>query len=274
MRTISTRKTPAAGVSARKNWCDRASRKPIGSSSSKTPVDGLVWWSTTKVAMFDRTGQVSGIAGISRDITALKNSEDMLREQAERNRMILETANDAFIGMDADGTITAWNPQAELTFGWTAAEVMGRPLSDVLIASGFHDAHAQGMEYFLNGVPGSPVNRAIELVALHRDGHEIPVEATIWPVRVGGACSFNAFVRDISERRRAEEARKKEATLVQLLQAVTVAANRSSTIEHTAQICLDRICAYTGWPVGHVYLWAKELGRGADFAGNLAGRGR
>ncbi len=84
------------------------------------------------------------------------------------------------------------------------------------------------------------------------------MEATVWPVRVGGACSFNAFVRDISERRRAEEARKKEATLVQLLQSVTVAANRSSTIEHTAQTCLDRICSHTGWPVGHVYLRANE----------------
>ena len=52
----------------------------------------------------------------------------MLREQNERNRMILETANDAFIGMDPDGTITAWNPQAELTFGWAAAEAIGRTL--------------------------------------------------------------------------------------------------------------------------------------------------
>ena len=65
-------------------------------------------------------------------------------------------------------------------------------------------------------------------------------------------------MRDISERRRAEEARKKETTLIQLLQSVTVAANQSSTIEHTAQTCLDRICSYTGWPVGHVYLRANN----------------
>ncbi len=72
--------------------------------------------------MFDRNGQVSGIAGISRDITALKNSEEMLREQSERNRMILETAHDAFIGMDPDGAITAWNPQsrADLRMGGRA----------------------------------------------------------------------------------------------------------------------------------------------------------
>ena len=66
----------------------------------KSPQGTVSWMSTTKVPMFDWSGQVSGIAGISRDITALKNSEEMLREQNERNRMILETANDAFIGMD------------------------------------------------------------------------------------------------------------------------------------------------------------------------------
>lgn len=218
----------------------------------------LCWMSTTKVPMFDRGGQVSGIAGISRDITALKNSEERLREQNERTRMILETAQDAFIGMDPDGAITAWNPSAELTFGWTAAEVMGRRLCDTVIAPAYREAHTHGLDHFLATAQSSPSNRVIELVALHRDGHEFPVEATVWPVRLKGACSFNAFVRDISERRGAEDARKKEAILVQLLQSVTVAANRSSTIEHTARTCLDQICTHTGWPVGHVYLRANN----------------
>jgi PAS domain S-box-containing protein len=219
----------------------------------KTPRGGLAWWSTTKVPMFDRRGQVCGIAGISRDITALKNSEEMLREQSERNRMILETAYDAFVGMDPDGSITAWNPQAELTFGWPAAEVMGRRLCDVVIPHAYREAHRLGVENFLTA-QGSELNRPIEMTAVHRDGHEFPVEAIVWPVRVSGACSFNAFVRDISERRRAEEARREETKLIQLLQHVTVAANRSSSIEHTAKTCLQRICQHTGWPVGHVYL--------------------
>jgi PAS domain S-box-containing protein len=219
----------------------------------KNPRGGVGWWSTTKVPMFDRNGQVSGIAGISRNITALKNSEEMLREQSERNRMIIETANDAFIGMDPDGSITAWNPRAELTFGWTSAEVLGRRWYDIVLAPSHREVPGSGLEDFLSG-DGSPLNRATELVAVHRDGHEFPVEATVWPIQIGGALSFNAFLRDISERRRAEDARTKETTLVQLLQSVTVAANRSSSIEQTAQICLDRICAYTGWPVGHAYL--------------------
>jgi len=238
------------------------------------PRGGSRWWSTTKVPMLDRSGQVSGIAGISRDITALKNNAELLREESERNRMILETANDAFIGMDPDGTITAWNPQAELTFGWAAAEVMGRFLCDTVFAPADREAHAHGVEHFLK-FHGAPLNRAIELVALHRDGHQFPVEATVWPVQVGGACSLNAFIRDISERRRAEEARKREASLVQLLQRVTVAANRSSSIEHSAKTCLDLICSYTGWPVGHVYLrtnGVSELFSGEIWRQDDAGR--
>ena len=96
------------------------------------------------------------------------------------------------------------------------------------------------------------------MIALHRDGHEFPVEATVWPVRLGGTIIYNAFVRDISERLLAEEARRKETSLIQLLQAVTTAANRSSSIEHTARTCLSLICAYIGWPVCHVYLRADQ----------------
>ena len=221
------------------------------------PQEGSCWTSTTKVPMFDRSGRVSGIAGVSRDITALKNSEEMLREQTERNLLMIETAMDPFIGMDPDGSITVWNRQAERTFGWTAAEVMGRRWSDTVVAPAHRQTDAQAGEHSLTTAEGLPLNQAIELVAVHRDGHEFPVEATVWPVRVRGASSFNAFMRDISKRRRAEEARKKETTLVQLLQSVTVAANQSSTIEQTAQVCLDRICSYTGWPVGHAYLRAN-----------------
>ena len=224
----------------------------------KRPNDGLCWLTTTKVPMFDRGGAISGIAGISRDITALKTSEEMLREQSEHNRMILETAYDAFIGMEPNGTITAWNPQAERTFGWTAAEAIGRTLCDTVIAPAYRSAHANGVEQFLSTPEGSLLNRPIDLIGLHRDGHEFPAEATVWSVRVDGIYSFNAFVRDVSERLLAEDARKKEATLVQLLHSVTVAANRSSCIEHTAQTCLRLICSYTGWQVGHVYLKSKD----------------
>lgn len=215
----------------------------------------LCWMSTTKVPIFDRDGVVSGLAGISRDITSLKNIEETLREKSELNRLIIETANDAFIAMDANESITAWNRQAELTLGWTASEVMGRVLTETIVAAARRPDQAR---FFVRPAERLGASKRMELTVVHRDGHEFPVEVTLWPIRQSGSVSFNAFLRDISERRRAEEVIHREAALLQLVQAVTVAANESSTIEHAAQICLDRICSHTGWPVGKLYLPARD----------------
>ena len=130
----------------------------------KRPNDGLCWLSTTKVPMFDHAGAISGIAGISRDITALKNSEEMLREQSEHNRMILETASDAFIGMEPDGTITAWNPQAERTFGWTGwRKPWGAPYATLSSLRHTGLPTRMGVEQFLTtsaGIHVEPANRS------------------------------------------------------------------------------------------------------------------
>ena len=217
------------------------------------------WMSSTKVPILDHLGAVSGIAGVSRDITRLKQIEDELRETSEHNRQIIDTAMDAFIGMDAAGAITTWNRQAELSFGWAAAEVMGRPLAEVILPA-TQGLTAGGIDRFLNSGVGHVLNRRVEIDAVHRDGHQFPIELMVWSARWEGRQSFNAFGRDISERRRAEEALQKETALLQLLQAVTVAANASSTLEHAAQVCLERICAYTGWPVGHVLLPLEAAG--------------
>ena len=190
--------------------------------------------------------------------TGRELAEEMLRQQYEHNRMILQTAKDAFIGMDSGGAVTVWNPQAEATFGWTAAEIVGRNFYNTVIAPVHHQGNVDGAQHFLSAALEAQFNRSIELVSMNRHGREVPIEATVWAVSVGGVRSFNAFVRDISERRRAEEATKKEARLAQLLQSVTVAANRSSNMAHTAQTCLRLICSHTGWAVGHVYLWADN----------------
>ena len=140
------------------------------------------------------------------------------------------------------------------------------------MAPAYRLANAHGVEQFLSTTEGSLLNRPVDLIGLHRDGHEFPVEATVWSVEVGGIRSFNAFVRDVSVRLLAEDARKKEATLVQLLHSVTVAANRSSNIQHTAQTCLRLICSYTGWQVGHLFLQdAQFIGR-IGFGGHLVRR--
>jgi PAS domain S-box-containing protein len=129
-----------------------------------------------------------------------------VEESDTRAHLILETAHDAFVGMDADGRISVWNAQAESTFGWTRDEVLGRSLSATIIPETFREAHERGMARFLATGEAPVVNRRLELSALHRDGREFPIEITITlPMRQGDGYFFGAFLRDISARRDQDE---------------------------------------------------------------------
>ncbi|MDQ4090374.1 MAG: response regulator, partial [Actinomycetota bacterium] len=135
-----------------------------------------------------------------------KRAEDALRHSEERTRAILAAANDAFIGMDDDGLITDWNRNAEVTFGWTQAEVIGRSLAETIVPPAYRDAHTEGLRRFLLTGEGPVLGRRIELQALRRDGREFPAELSIWHIDNGKKHLFNAFVQDISERKRTEHA--------------------------------------------------------------------
>src|SRR5215204_6128835 len=88
-------------------------------------------------------------------------------------------AHDAFVAVDGDGIIVDWNPQAEKMFGWTRAEAVGLMLVDTVIPSRYREAHTRGMQRFLDTGDGPVLNQLVELAALHRDGHEFPIELTI-----------------------------------------------------------------------------------------------
>src|SRR5688572_18848662 len=100
-------------------------------------------------------------------------------ESDARAHLILDTAHDAFVGMDSHGVITAWNAQAQQTFGWTRDEVVGRNLADTIIPPAYREAHNNGMRRFLDTGDAPVVNKRLELRGLHRAGHEFPIEITI-----------------------------------------------------------------------------------------------
>jgi PAS domain S-box-containing protein len=129
-----------------------------------------------------------------------------LAESEARSRLVLDSAHDAFIGMDSDGRVVSWNPQAESTFGWTRDDIIGKPLSETIIPEGFRAAHQAGLQRFHETGEAPIVNRRLEIRGLHRSGREFPIEITVTnPVRAGRGYFFGAFVRDISERLRHED---------------------------------------------------------------------
>lgn len=129
---------------------------------------------------------------------------EALSQSEKTTRLVIETANDAFIGMDEQGRVIDWNQKAETVFGWPREAILGQVLADAIIPFKRRHDHSEGLKRFLATGNGPVLNKSIEIMALHRDGHEFPVDLTVWPVRVGDGYLFNAFVRDITARKKME----------------------------------------------------------------------
>jgi PAS domain S-box-containing protein len=129
-----------------------------------------------------------------------------LAESEARAHLILDTAHDAFVGIDSSGVIIEWNAQATRVFGWKRDEALGRRLAETIVPESYRDAHLKGLRRFHETGEAPLVGRRLELSGLDREGREFPLEITITrPIRVADGYFFGAFLRDISERRRQEE---------------------------------------------------------------------
>lgn len=147
------------------------------------------------------------------------------------------------MAIDAAGLIIDWNPAAEAAFGWTPDEALGRELAETIIPERDREAHRRGLERFLAGGEARASGRTLELMALHRSGRELPVELTISP-RLGedGSYRFNAFLRDVTERREAQALLEHQRS--QLVEAQAIAELGSwdwdvatDKIEWSDQLC-------------------------------------
>ncbi len=132
-------------------------------------------------------------------------SLDIIRESEMRNATVLEVALDCIITIDQRGCITDFNPAAEKTFGYKKSDVLGRPVSEVAIPPALRDSHHAGLARFLETGEGPVLGKRIEITALRRSGEEFPIELAIIPAKIGGEMEFTAYLRDISERKRAEQ---------------------------------------------------------------------
>jgi len=122
-----------------------------------------------------------------------------LQESEERTRLIIDTALDAIITLDEDGSISGWNPQARAIFGWDASEAIGRRLTDTIISPGRRAAHDQlWLRIFESD------DHRVELTGTRRDGTEIIMELTSASFIIGDKPQYSAFVRDVTELRKAE----------------------------------------------------------------------
>lgn len=198
--------------------------------------DGLHNYISVKSPLRDETGRVYAIFGISTDVTEQRRAEAALYASEQRNRLIVESALDAVVTMDSEGLITGWSPQAEATFGWTHAEVMGRPVHETIMPERYRDAHKNGLARYLANGDARVLNKRLELTALRRDGEEFAIELSITPIRMGEAVTFSAFVRDITDRKLAETKLQAQRDRLHLLEQVTRAIGQRQDVQSIFQV--------------------------------------
>ena len=146
-----------------------------------------------------------GLSVYFRDITRRKNAESALRASEARSGAVIQYALDCIITIDHERRVIEFNPAAEETFGYSRAEALGQDLSDLIIPPRFREAHQRGVERFLETGEGPILNERVEVLALCKDGREITVELAATAIQSGETPIFIAYLRDITERKRAED---------------------------------------------------------------------
>ena len=168
--------------------------------------DGTRFWASVVVTpLRGPEGRLLGFAKVTRDLTERRQVEDALRRSEARLSGIIASAMDAIISVNEEQRVVVFNAAAEAMFRCPAHEAIGKPL-DRFIPERFRRTHSSHINAFgRTGVTSRSMWTPGTLVGLRADGEEFPIEATISQVETGGQRFFTVILRDVTERKRAEE---------------------------------------------------------------------
>ncbi len=151
-------------------------------------------------------GTLLGVVLFFRDVTEIRLAERSLRASEARKSAVLRTAIDSIVTIDYEGKIVDFNPAAERMFGYRRDDVIKREMGDVIVPPALRERHRQGLVRYLATGEDRVLNRLLELTAMRSDGSEFPVELAITAIGDATRPMFTGYIRDISDRKRADDA--------------------------------------------------------------------
>ncbi len=166
---------------------------------------------------------------------------------------VLTAALDCIIVMDTAGIVREFNPAAERTFGWTRSEAVGRTLSELIVPPELRARHTEGLRRYLSTGIGPVLGKRIEIEGARKDGTRLPVELAIVPFDGGSGPLFAGYLRDLSERVKAQRELERRNDLTRLLQEIPLAASTARDLDQAVAACLDAVRRFMDWPLGHAY---------------------
>ena len=168
--------------------------------------DGVYrWFQVRALAVRDTENKICGWYVLLTDIEDRKRAEDELRRSEERYRIMIDTASDAVVSIDEGGVIILANPATERMFGYSREALIGKDLK-VLMTEAMREPFGAGLRRFLETGAKSVNWQGAEASAVRASGEEFPVEVSFGETSSKGRKVFTGFIRDISEKKRAEEA--------------------------------------------------------------------
>jgi len=169
--------------------------------------DGRVIDATISVkCLRQANGSVDYFVALLQDITERKIAERALRKGEERMRAVLESALDCIVTIDHQGRVVEFNPAAEKTFGYKRDAMIGQLMGDLIIPPTLRERYRCGLAHYLSTGEAAVLGQRIEVTGMRSDHSEFPVELAITRVGAQEPPMFTGFIRDITERRQAEEA--------------------------------------------------------------------
>ncbi len=233
--------------------------------------DGTRFWADLAItARRDAHGNLQGYTKVVRDISERRRATREIVEGRSRLATIVESAMDAMLTIDADQRVVLFNAAAVLMFGVPAEDALGSPL-ERFIPQRFRGAHAAHIRGFAEaGITSRAMGKLGTLSGLRINGEEFPLEASISQADLGGGKLFTVIIRDITERRRAEQqqslllaelAHRVKNTLA-VVQSVAVHTRRFAAPEQFLDTFTGRLAA-----LGHAHdLLTRSEWQGAALA--------
>jgi PAS domain S-box-containing protein len=170
---------------------------------------------------------------LRKQIADRKHAEEDLRSIEEKHRVIVEAANDAMVSMDEKGAILLANPATSRIFGYDLVEIVGKPMT-MLMPEMMRRLHQNGFKRYLDTGKRHVNWQGVEVTAQRKDGQEFPVEVSFGELTSDGHKVFTGFIRDISERKQAEEQLRASERNLQTTQAELARVSRLTTMGELA----------------------------------------
>ncbi|WP_137817229.1 PAS domain S-box protein [Pseudomonas sp. 2FG] len=201
-------------------------------------------------------GGIERILAFTREITQRKEAEQALRASEQQYRTIVSTALDCIIGMDSRGRITTFNPAAEQCFGYSREQALGQPWAELMIPERLRETYKKWLASHLQEGDGPLLGRRIELSAQRANAEEFPAELAISVVQGAEGPSFICYLRDITERKEAEEQRERLERQLRQAQRMEAIGHLTGGIAHDFNNLLTSMLGYTVMAEEH----AERLG--------------